>query len=232
MIICLSLVVVLGLSGIASANLTDDFAGTQGGTWAPIAWKSTGSYIAPSGGELYLNPPMKGAHFGELDMDLASGTIASNIDAGGGLAVEFDTDSISGSHRADAWFYLGGWRETYKYFQGGMVHSAGLYKYEFTITSGTWGSGSVDTSVKAWQDTGSGWVEFTPQTSTYSFNTDNRVYSQFKTYQADPGGNYMRWRLGNDLEGGLGFNIYALPEPASAVLLLIGLPMLARRRRI
>jgi hypothetical protein len=228
----LSLVVVLGLSGIASAGFTDDYAGTQGGTWGTSTWSGD---FSPSGGSLSVTANKNNAKAAKLDLDLASGTAASDINSGGGFVLEKDVDSTStGVFKTRAFFYIGSYNEQWKGWEKPTYHGTGLFKFEFTITSGTWGSGSVATSVKAWTDTGSGWTEFTPNGgTTHTFNTDNPVQVQWSLYSHASEGGYINMTMGDDVPGStVGLKIYAIPEPASAVLLLIGLPMLARRRRI
>jgi hypothetical protein len=166
-------------------------------------------------------------------LDLTAGTPATDIAAGGGFVIEWDLDGISGGGNSNAQFKLvgGGGSFNESLWAGGSYAAgkgAGLYKFEFTITSGTWGTGSVETSVKAWRDAGSGWVEFTPATTGTWNTTAGTLNPRWEMWSQSS----INMTLGSDLPGStLGLNIYPLPEPATIAMLGLGSLVLLRKRR-
>jgi len=197
-----------------NVGLTDNFAGTQTGTWAPESWSTGSNYVTPSGGSLSLYNNSAGPKWGQLAMYLTLYRPASDIEHGGGFTVEFDVDVHSPGIKTGSQFFVGGWAENWmSYWSNTMVHGAGLFKFEFEITDGTWGTGTVFTTVRAYEDLGSGWVEFTPRIPTATFNTDNPVYINWYAYSHDSEGGPINWILGNDLPGGVGLKIAPFADP-------------------
>ena len=78
-----SVVSLLCLSGVVSAEFSDDFT-TQGGSWAPI------TYSSGSTSDTWSLPPTLSWNSAVANLDLAAGDPASEINAGGGFIVEMD----------------------------------------------------------------------------------------------------------------------------------------------
>ncbi len=228
--VLLSSVLAFGLSTVALAEFADNFSGTQTGTWGTASWQTGSRWHQPGGGSLAIVSSQTDWQEAKLLLDLGSGRIASDIETGGGFTVEFDVDmhSVTTEKKADSTFYMGredgsghigqinGWHERYAYRESGqpVVHGPGFHKYEFTITEGTWGTGTVTCSVRGYEDAGSGYAEFTPQSTTASFTFADGLYVAWQATAApDSSGSYANLTLGNDLPGGVGLKITPFPDP-------------------